>query len=149
MKPWKCDFSKMPPPLPPPRYVEDGTIGGDQVWDWGNSKTRIDEEINSTSTSGINTPPLDFWSGGSPTSRQASVRSRSSSMNSSLRGYQIFDPQEQEPTFLADDRRASSTDISQTSPGLLPPPVKIGRVLSFRCDICLDAIHVKRRLEWQ
>ena len=39
-------------------------------------------------------PLVDFWTGGSQSSRPASADSRSSSMNSSLHGRPAFDPQE-------------------------------------------------------
>ena len=93
-------------------------------------------------------PPVDFWTQGSQSSRPASVHSRSSSMNSSLHGRPAFDPEEQDPTF-ASELPASTADRNQSSPGLPPAPVKLGKLTTFNCDICGQKIEVKRRLEWQ
>ena len=71
-----------------------------------------------------------------------------SSINSSLHGRPTFDPQEQNPTFLTNHRRNSSASRN-TSPALPPPPVELGKVLRFDCDICGRKIQVARRLEWQ
>ncbi|KAL6713499.1 hypothetical protein ACLMJK_008964 [Lecanora helva] len=91
----------------------------------------------------------DFWTGQTPNHRSRSIHSRSSSMNSSLRGERTFDFEEQEPVFQTDDRRPLSAKLSQTSPAFPPAPVKIGEKLSFECDICGKFIHVQRRREWQ
>ena len=90
----------------------------------------------------------DFWTGGSPKPRPTSRHSRSSSMNSSLRGSPKFDPQEQNPTFV-NPYSATAACKTSTSPTLPPPPVELGKVLKFNCDICGKDINVKRRLEWQ
>lgn len=87
-------------------------------------------------------PSSDFWTGGSR--RQ----SPASSMNSSLHGRPTFDPQEQNPTFLINHGRNSSASLV-TSPALPPPPVELGKVLTFDCDICGQKVQVERRLEWQ
>ena len=84
----------------------------------------------------------DFWTGGTP--RESPV----SSINSSLHGRPTFDPQEQNPTFLTNHRRDSSASRN-ISPALPPPPVELGKVLRFECDICGRKIQVARRLEWQ
>ena len=93
-------------------------------------------------------PPVDFWTRRRQSSRPASVHSRSSSMNSSLRGRPAFDPQEQDPTF-ASDLPDSKIDRTGPSPVLPPAPVELGRVTTFNCDICGQEIKVKRRREWQ
>ena len=90
----------------------------------------------------------DFWSGGSQTSRPASAHSRSSSMNSSLHGRPVFDPQEQNPTFLG-TYSAPAVCNAPSSRALPPPPVELGKIKTFNCDICGQSIQVKRRLEWQ
>ena len=87
-------------------------------------------------------PSSDFWTGRTP--RESPL----SSINSSLHGRPAFDPQEQNPTFLTDHRRGSSGSLNM-SPALPPPPVELGKVLSFDCDICGRSIKVARRLEWQ
>lgn len=97
-----------------------------------------------------------FWASGMSSHRPASVHSRSSSMNSSLRGpLPQLDPLEQNPTFhppTSFRRRLSSASMSaqsQASPGLPPPPVELGKVFTFPCDICGQVVKVKRRREWQ
>ncbi|KAL2043073.1 hypothetical protein N7G274_004133 [Stereocaulon virgatum] len=92
-----------------------------------------------------------FWTGGHPPSRRGSVSSCSSSMNSSLHGYPNYDPQEQQPNFLASDSRSSSMDFGDTPRGLPPPPVLLekGGKRSFECDICGIVLDVDRRLDWQ
>ena len=87
-------------------------------------------------------PSPDFWTGGTPR------HSPASSMNSSLHGRPKFDPEEQNPVFLANHRRNSSAS-SVMSPALPPPPVELGKVLTFDCDICGQKIQVERRFEWQ
>ena len=94
------------------------------------------------------TPPVNFWTRGSQSSRPASVHSRSSSMNSSLHGRPAFDPQEQDPTF-ASKFPASTLGRIQSYPALPPAPVELGRVTTFNCDICGQKIEIRRRLEWQ
>ena len=84
----------------------------------------------------------DFWTGGTRT------HSSGSSMNSSLRGRPTFDPQEQNPVFPTDCQSGSSASLV-SSPALPPPPVELGKVLTFNCDICGQNVQVKRRLEWQ
>ena len=87
-------------------------------------------------------PSSDFWTGMTP--RESPV----SSINSSLHGRPAFDPQEQNPTFLTDHRRGSRARLNM-SKTLPPPPVELGKVLRFNCDICGRSIQVARRLEWQ
>lgn len=88
-------------------------------------------------------PPVsDFWTGGS---RRCSS---SSSMNSSLHGRPSFDLHEQNPTFADMHSRHSSADLD-APPTLPPPPVKLGKDLTFDCDICGQTIQVERRRQWQ
>jgi len=95
-------------------------------------------------------PSSDFWTGRSSSQRPSWIRSCSSSRNSSLRGDNpTYDLQEQEPAFLADHSRSSSFDFGCISPGLPPPPIEIGKKLSFECDICGTTVDVKRRQTWQ
>ena len=93
-------------------------------------------------------PVVDFWTGGSQSSRPASAHSRSSSMNSSLHGRPAFDPQEQNPSFEC-AYPAPTAYKTPGSPTLPPPPVELGKVTTFNCDICGQIIQAKRRLEWQ
>lgn len=91
----------------------------------------------------------EFWTGESRGRRPSSIRSYSSSRNSSLRGDSAFDPQEQGPTFHPTSSRSSSFDFDGVSPGLPPPPAEIGKKLSFMCDVCGDTIRVDKRRQWQ
>ena len=94
-------------------------------------------------------PPVpDFWTGKSQSQGPASADSRSSSMNSSLHGRPEFDLQEQNPTFMSQYPVLAACD-PQRSPALPPPPIGLGKVSTFNCDICGQDIQVKRRLEWQ
>lgn len=94
------------------------------------------------------TTDSDFWTSRITRPRRDSMDSLSSSMNSSLHGKATFDPEEQEPAFR-DSNSRSSVDFSDSPRGLPPPPVEIGKKLSFECDICGNTIRVDRRLEWQ
>lgn len=91
----------------------------------------------------------DFWTGGSQSYRPPSTRSRSSSMNSSLHGSSQFDPGEQNPEFFCKVVGSSSVSISNVHTGLPAPPVKLGKQLTFECDICGNMVKVKKRREWQ
>ena len=93
-------------------------------------------------------PPVHFWTHGIQSSRPASVHSRSSSMNSSLHGSPVFDPQEQDLTF-ASKLPASTAGSRQSFPALPPAPIELGKVTIFNCDICGQKLEVERRLEWQ
>ena len=93
---------------------------------------------------GDHSNPRGFWNGGPPSRRPSSVasmHSRSSSMNSSLRGSGEFDLREQKDGF--------SLPKVEDSWGLPPPPVDLGNTKSFDCDICGRVVQVKRRSEWQ
>ena len=88
--------------------------------------------------------PEGFWNGGAPSRRPssaASIHSRSSSMNSSLRGSSKLDPYEQDDT------------IPQVLPsslrGLPGPPVDIKKQQTFNCDICGEVLQVLSRRIWQ
>lgn len=108
------------------------------------------ETVSHVEQRDIYTPGPDFWTGGHTPRRRGSMKSRSSSMNSSLHGYATFDPQEQAPVFL-DSHSRSSADFGNTSRGLpLPPlPMQKGKKLSFECDACGVMVQVDRRLDWQ
>lgn len=113
------------------------------------SPTRLDPVRQGTP---LPTPPpsSDFWTGGNPCRRPASVQSRSSSMNSSLHGRPKFDPQEQNPTFTGNNPAQTACDSPRSPDNYLPPPpVELGKVLTFDCDICGQNIKAKRRLDWQ
>ncbi|KAL9636572.1 MAG: hypothetical protein Q9204_002207 [Flavoplaca sp. TL-2023a] len=85
-----------------------------------------------------------FWNGGAPSRRPssaASIHSRSSSMNSSLRGSSKLDPYEQDDTI---------PPVSSSSPrGLPAPPVDIKKQRTFDCDICGEVVQVPSRRVWQ
>ena len=89
----------------------------------------------------------DFWTARSLSPRSTSVDSRSSSMNSSLHGNPELDRQEQN-ALLASDCPVSACELP-SSPALPPPPVKLGKVLTFECNICWQHIRVENRIEWQ
>ncbi|KAL8784371.1 MAG: hypothetical protein Q9213_004023 [Squamulea squamosa] len=91
----------------------------------------------------------DFWGGRCSSPRAPSIRSCSSSKNSSLRGSQVADPEEQDMTGPKDISSASSMDLGRMSPTLVPPPVQLGKDIFFTCDICGQAVTAARRLEWQ
>lgn len=99
-----------------------------------------------------NAAPSDYWTGGPARSRSAS---HSSSMNSSLHGYEVFDPQEQNwnPQEQKRSPNASKNTVavptSTRSSTLPPPPVKLGTVSSFECDICGKMIKAQRKRDWQ
>lgn len=91
----------------------------------------------------------DFWTGLSTHRRSSSIRSYSSSRNSSLRGDPTFGPQEQEPSFLTDHPRSSSVDFEGIPLGLLLPLIVINKKLSIECDICRDIVRVDGKHDWQ
>ena len=93
-------------------------------------------------------PPVDFWTRGSQSLRAASVHSRSSSMNSSLHGRPVFDPEEQDLAF-ASKLPALKTGNTGPSRALPPAPVELDRVTLFNCGICGKKKEAKRRLGWQ
>ena len=62
-------------------------------------------------------------------------------MNSSLRGSQINIPL-QKYDFDAEHENKSSR-------GLPPPPVTLGKLQAFDCDMCGKSVLIKRRREWQ
>ena len=91
----------------------------------------------------------NFWTGGHISRRCGSIDSRSSSMNSSLRGDAAFDPEEQKLNFYCHHWRSSSAAFGERSRGLPPPPVELRQNISCECDICGDTITVDRRRDWQ
>ena len=102
----------------------------------------------------------DFWTGRRSSHRPSSVRSYSSSRNSSLHGSSAMDPSYQEaPPFISsDNERHGSVDTDKSPRGLFPAPVdwvstqspsRESKEFSFDCEICGETIKVNRRLEWQ
>ena len=85
-----------------------------------------------------------FWLGGRPARRPSSadsLHSRSSSMNSSLRGSQ---------SIVSIQSLDTTSDQEKNLPrGLPPPPVNISKAQAFDCDICGGNVQVKRRRDWQ
>ncbi|KAL8821610.1 MAG: hypothetical protein Q9191_007272 [Dirinaria sp. TL-2023a] len=111
----------------------------------------VPQETRHTEASGLELYPKkdkcsssNFWTGGTA----ITTCSPESSVNSSLRGRPTLDPQEQNPVFLSDNQSGSSASLKML-PALPPPPVELGRVKSFYCDICGQHVQVERRLEWQ
>jgi hypothetical protein len=90
-----------------------------------------------------------FWTGRSSEASLPSIRSRHSSRNSSLRGVPQFDPYEQNPVFTASHHGSARSEGIETFPSLPPPPVELGKVRSFECDICGQTVKVHRRFQWQ
>ena len=147
-----------PPPLPPPHYVE-----GSELWAWDKrwpsttprspARPRPSSDVGALdsldftrSSKSASQPPVDFWGTGSQSHRPMSIDSRSSSMNSSLRGVMKPDPGEQNfyPEVTGEKLKLSRF---QSAPGLLPLPTPLGN--NVDCDICGENIKIKRRLEWQ
>ena len=112
------------------------------------SEVHINGDENYDTYFGQNLADSNFWTGGHTPSRCGSIDSRSSSMNSSLRGDAAFDPEEQEPNFHDRSSRSSSADFGERSRGLPPPPVELRQNIC-ECDICGDTIMVRRRRDWQ
>ncbi len=140
-------------PIPPPKMGY-GNVGDDLARLGSHDDSDLIEarprEFAKDRYSPNMSPSSDFWTGRSSSHRPSSIRSCSSSRNSSLRGDNpAFDLQEQEPAFVANRSRSSSFDFDHISPGLPPPPTEIGKKLSFECDICGNTVHVKRRQTWQ
>jgi hypothetical protein len=96
-----------------------------------------------------NSGPSNYWTMAPEPSRPAS---HSSSMNSSLHGYERFDPQEQNMN-VSVSRPGSANSLGSgaglPSPALPPPPVKLPSKHPFECDICGITIYVKRRRDWK
>lgn len=90
-----------------------------------------------------------FWSGRQLNPRPQSIKLASSNNNSSLRGSQVIDPEEQNWSVPMESSPASSVDHGRMSPTLVPPPVKLGEGVSFTCDICGQIVTAARRLAWQ
>ncbi|KAI9727065.1 MAG: hypothetical protein M1834_008533 [Cirrosporium novae-zelandiae] len=107
----------------------------------------------------------DFWSGGNRSYRTPSARSRSSSMNSSLRRDRHVDLEEglnsrkgQNMGFKYFSKFIETEILS--CPVLLPPdersrsalphpPVPLGKQKSFRCDICGQMVEIISKKAWQ
>ena len=94
-------------------------------------------------------PGENFWTGQEPRRRAESVHSVSSSRNSSLHGYEVYNPEDQSLAVPPQRSASSSASLSSMSPALPPPPVDIKKRQTFICDICGELIGVKRRREWQ
>lgn len=191
---------EVPPPLPPPRHIEELEVGSDSGWQWGDTigggfGKRGLQTINAslslnggrdrhTHDFGISadctsrhsfasmiklSPDVDtrwegfpnkdegsstsFWTGGNQNHCPPSMRSRSSSMNSSLYGTPKFDPYEQNPVFPSSPRPGERQPHEglDKRPTLPPPPVELGtkHQPSFDCDICGETVKVNNPREWQ
>lgn len=102
-----------------------------------------------------------FWSGGSHDGAPRppkSVRSDSSSMNSSLHGSSEFRLQGQYQHVNKFVPKSNKAKTDYSAPGLPPPPVPLDRgrktrkdigKLTFQCDICGEKVKVSRRRQWQ
>lgn len=108
---------------------------------------------------------MDFWTGAPQPTRSAS---RISSMNSSLHGYKVFDPQEQsmKPATIARANSGQSVDSSQSgvsfnhvSPPIrwLPPPPRDLETETDRpradqpmkYDICGKIVKIQQKRHWK
>lgn len=80
-----------------------------------------------------------FWTSGNQNYRTPSLRSRSSSMNSSLHGTPTFDPEEQNPVFVNPSRpRLQKSPGYYNEPSAPPSPsVKIGPYDSGGSSACI------------
>jgi hypothetical protein len=100
----------------------------------------------------------DYWTGAPQPTRP---KSRVSSRNSSLHGYEVFDPQEQNMSPTTIPRPSSGHSLGR-SPGafspkrtpspirwLPPPPIQLGTVASFECDICGETVKVRKKRLWK
>ena len=105
-----------------------------------------------------NSYKTSFWSGGGPVSPTKSVKSHSSSMNSSLHGSSNFNLQKDYQYAYYANTKSNSGSSFYSSPGLPPPPVKPrarrqlknkAKKLTFDCDICGRNVKVERRRQWQ
>ncbi|KAL8747168.1 MAG: hypothetical protein Q9190_000932 [Brigantiaea leucoxantha] len=94
-------------------------------------------------------PPSDFWTGRTSSSRAASTHSRSSSRNSSLHGYENVDPKDQSLASWDTGCRKPSASLITTPANLPPPPVDLLPNLCFHCDVCGEDVEITRRRAWQ
>jgi hypothetical protein len=88
----------------------------------------------------------NYWTGANETARPASRRS---SMNSSLHGSDIPDPQDQDMNVLSSSPGNVNSLGSSVGPTLPPPPVKLPAINPFKCDICEMTIHTRRKRDWK
>lgn len=97
----RIDLSKVLAPLTRPAPTQRDAASPPRPPSFGNGRPFRNwlDSIRQETPPPTPPPSSDFWTGGSPCRRPASVHSRSSSMNSSLHGCPKFDPQEQNPTF--------------------------------------------------
>ena len=99
----------------------------------------------------------DFWTGQQSSRRTSSVKSYSSSVNSSLHGSEEMDTDYQSaPAFSKDSQSLANAKPSLPSRRKLipqPPSAKatrpIAKRLSFSCEICNRTVRVRRRRDWQ
>lgn len=103
-------------------------------------------------------PEKDFWTARRPSRRSSSVRSYSSSRNSSLHGSPMMDSSYQSPVFPTVSLEREHADAPDQSRGLFPAPIDWGlpqsldykrKKFSFDCEICGELVRVNRRREWQ
>ena len=97
-----------------------------------------------------------YWLGDSYRPPSPEARSRSSSMNSSLKGPAAFDPREQDPGFQKESselrslRRINHTHSKKKPTYPLPtPPIELGTRSSFQCDICFRVVYAQNMLQWK
>ena len=107
-------------------------------------QVRVNETFNGHQTQRGRSSPKGFWHGGPATRRPssaASLHSRSSSMNSSLRGSEKTVPFSL--NYIFDKKNESSRGLPQA-------PVTLDRSQAFfDCDICGESLLINRRREWQ
>lgn len=97
----------------------------------------------------------NFWTAGRSSHRASSVRSDSSSKNSSLRGLDVMDSSYQRQNVVENHKEDIFSAASSPNRGLFPAPigwtsVDHGRkTCSFHCEICGALVQPGRRRDWQ
>lgn len=97
----------------------------------------------------------NFWIAGRSSRRPSSVRSDSSSKNSSLRGLDEMDSSYQYPNFVKTHEEGTFPAASSPNRGLFPAPVqwdpvdRVRKRFVFHCEICGELVYVDRRRDWQ
>jgi len=134
---------EIPPSLPPLKFINE------RIQSDSNSPVEDHGHRSPNAKRAGSVSSLDFWSRSRHHSRAGSVIS---SKNSSLYGYAVFDPEEQNissPISAPQSAHGSGSCGGVSSFKLPPPPVQLGHKLSFECDICGKEVHIKRKRNWR
>lgn len=97
----------------------------------------------------------NYWTAGLSSRRPSSLRSDSSSKNSSLRGLDVMDSSYQCQKLVESPKESRFSPSNKPNHSLFPAPVewnsvKYGReTFKFSCDICGELVCVERRRDWQ